>query len=40
LLGFFACASDFSPEPAEAPRPEAVAWGTEPFFIVGAIAGG
>ena len=40
LLRFFACAEDLSHEPPDAPLPEAVASGQEPFFVVGAIAGG
>ena len=40
LLRFFACKEDLSHEPADAPLPEAVATGKEPFCIVGAIAGG
>lgn len=37
---FFACEQDLSHEPADAPLPEAVVTGEEPFLIVGAIAGG
>jgi hypothetical protein len=37
---FFACERDLSHEPADAPLPEAVATGREPFLVVGAIAGG
>ena len=37
---FFACEQDLSHEPADAPLPEAVAEGREPFLVVGAIAGG
>jgi sulfur-carrier protein len=37
---FFACEEDLSHEPADAPLPEAVASGAEPYLIVGAIAGG
>jgi len=40
MLRFFACEEDLSHEPPDAPLPEAVASGAEPFFIVGAIAGG
>lgn len=40
FLRFFACEEDVSHEPADAPLPEAVATGTEPFMVVGAIAGG
>lgn len=37
---FFACEQDLSHDPTDAPLPEAVATGAEPFLIVGAIAGG
>jgi hypothetical protein len=37
---FFACEQDLSHELADAPLPEAVATGAEPFLVVGAIAGG
>src|ERR687896_141036 len=37
---FFACGQDFSHEPIDTPLPEEVAKGTEPFLVVGAIAGG
>lgn len=37
---FFACEQDLSHEPADAPLPEAVVTGREPFLVVGAIAGG
>jgi len=40
LVRFFACAEDLSNEPPDAPLPAAVAAGTEPFLIVGAMAGG
>jgi molybdopterin synthase sulfur carrier subunit len=40
LVRFFACAEDLSHEPPDAPLPEAVASGKEPFLVVGAIAGG
>jgi hypothetical protein len=40
LLRFFACGEDFSHAPPDAPLPEAVAAGKEPFLIVGAMAGG
>jgi hypothetical protein len=40
LLRFFACKEDLSNEPPDAPLPDAVASGAEPYFIVGAIAGG
>jgi hypothetical protein len=40
LVRFFACEEDLSNESPDAPLPEAVASGAEPFFVVGAIAGG
>ena len=40
FLRFFACQEDLSHEQPDAPLPEAVASGTEPFLILGAIAGG
>jgi hypothetical protein len=40
FLRFFACEEDLSHESPDAPLPERVAAGAEPFFIVGAIAGG
>jgi sulfur-carrier protein len=40
FLRFFACQQDLSLEPPDAPLPEAVGSGTEPFLIIGAIAGG
>ena len=40
FLRFFACEEDLSHEPPDAPLPEAVARGVEPFLIVGAMAGG
>jgi len=39
-LRFFACEADFSHEPPDAPLPDKVATGVEPFLIVGAMAGG
>jgi hypothetical protein len=39
-LRFFACEQDLSHEPPDAPLPDAVAAGTEPFMVIGAIAGG
>jgi hypothetical protein len=39
-LRFFACEQDYSHESPDAPLPEAVASGAEPFMIIGAIAGG
>ncbi len=40
FVRFFACKEDLSHEPADAPLPEPVAAGAEPFLIIGAIAGG
>ena len=40
FLRFFACEGDLSHESPDAPLPDAVASGKEPFFIIGAIAGG
>lgn len=40
FLRFFACEGDLSLESPDAPVPEPVASGKEPFFIIGAIAGG
>jgi sulfur-carrier protein len=40
FVRFFACEQDLSHEPADDPLPTAVATGTEPFLIVGAMAGG
>src|SRR5712691_2487548 len=40
FLRFFACARDLTHEPPDAPLPDAVASGAEPFLVVGAIAGG
>ena len=40
FVRFFACEEDLSHELPDAPLPEAVANGTEPFLVVGAIAGG
>lgn len=37
---FFACEQDLSHDPPDAPLPEAAAAGTEPFVVVGAMAGG
>jgi hypothetical protein len=39
-IRFFACEQDLSHDPPDAPLPDAVAKGEEPFLIVGAIAGG
>jgi molybdopterin synthase sulfur carrier subunit len=40
FLRFFACQEDWSHESPDAPLPEAVASGKEPFMVVGAVAGG
>jgi hypothetical protein len=40
FVRFFASGQDLSHEPPDAPLPDAVATGTEPFMVVGAIAGG
>jgi len=40
FVRFFACEEDLSHEPADAPLPDAVATGSEPFLVVGAMAGG
>lgn len=40
FVRFFACEQDLSHEPPDAPLPDAVAMGAEPFLVVGAIAGG
>ena len=40
FVRFFACGEDLSHEPPDAPLPDAVATGVQPFMIVGAIAGG
>lgn len=40
LLRFFACGEDVTHDSADAPLPAAIAAGTEPFYIIGAIAGG
>lgn len=40
LVRFFACEEDVSHDSPDAPLPEKVASGEEPFYIIGAIAGG
>ncbi len=40
LVRFFACGEDLSHESPDAPLPEAITKGSEPFVIIGAIAGG
>jgi len=40
FLRFFACEEDLTHQPPDAPLPEVVASGKEPFIVLGAIAGG
>jgi sulfur-carrier protein len=40
FVRFFACEQDLSHELPDAPLPDAVATGAEPFLVVGAMAGG
>lgn len=40
FVRFFVCSEDWSHQPPDAPLPAAVVSGSEPFFIIGAIAGG
>ena len=40
FVRFFACEEDLSHDPPDAPLPDAVATGAEPFLIVGAMSGG
>lgn len=40
FVRFFACEQDLSHDPPDAPLPDAVAKGAEPFLVVGAMAGG
>ena len=40
LLRFFVCEEDISHDSPDVPLPHAVASGAEPFFIIGAVAGG
>ena len=40
FVRFFACKQDLSHDPPDAPLPDVVATGAEPFLIVGAMAGG
>jgi sulfur-carrier protein len=40
MVRFFACEEDWSNEAPDTPLPDAIAAGTEPFLVVGAIAGG
>jgi molybdopterin synthase sulfur carrier subunit len=40
FLRFFACGEDVTHEPPDTPLPKEIASGAEPFYIIGAIAGG
>ena len=40
FIRFFACEQDLSHDPPDDPLPDAVVTGTEPYLIVGAMAGG
>jgi len=40
MIRFFVCQEDLSLESPDAPLPQAVAAGKEPFYVIGAIAGG
>jgi len=40
FVRFFACEQDLSHEPPDAPLPDAVGTGAEPFLVVGAMSGG
>lgn len=40
LVRFFACEQDVSHESPDAPLPQPIADGVEPFYVIGAIAGG
>ena len=40
FVRFFACEEDLSHEPPDDPLPDAVAQGSEPFLVIGAMAGG
>jgi hypothetical protein len=40
FLRFFACEQDLSLDSPDAPLPDDVASGKEPFFVIGSIAGG
>ena len=40
LVRFYALQEDITHDPPETPLPDAIASGAEPFFIIGAIAGG
>jgi hypothetical protein len=40
FVRYFACEQDVSHEPPDAPLPDAIATGREPFMVIGAMAGG
>jgi molybdopterin converting factor small subunit len=40
FVRFYACEEDLSHEPPDTPLPDAVARGSEPFLVIGAMAGG
>jgi sulfur-carrier protein len=40
FIRFFACGQDLSHQPPDAPLPDSVVTGAEPFRVVGAMAGG
>ncbi len=40
FIRFFACQEDLTHEPPDAPLPDDIASGKEPFLVIGAIAGG
>lgn len=40
FIRFFACGQDLSHQPPDTPLPEAIVTGSEPFRVVGAMAGG
>ncbi len=40
FLRYFVCSEDWSLESPDAPLPDAIASGAEPFYVIGAIAGG
>ena len=40
MVRFFGCGEDLSHESPDAPLPDAIANGAEPFLIIGAIGGG
>jgi hypothetical protein len=40
FLRFFVCGEDITHQPPDAPLPEEIVSGKEPFYVIGAIAGG